>query len=58
MGDAEGSLVYLILKATDTLFDEMHWIIVHSLKSVQVISQKCHGKAHNYIIRTVLECDF
>lgn len=31
-------------KAADTLFDEMHWIIVHSLKAVQV---------NNYVYQTV-----
>jgi len=28
--------LYLYLQATDTLFDDIHWLIVHSLKAAQV----------------------
>ena len=31
-------LFIMILQASDTLFDDMHWQIVHSLKAVQVHS--------------------
>ena len=29
-----------LFKVTDKLFDEMNWLIVHSLKAVQVVALK------------------
>lgn len=37
-------ITHLSLQATDTLFDDIHWQIVHSLKAVQVhIMQIAHS---------------